>query len=319
MPTRRSFILVALAVALATAASAAPPGKVLVLKPQSDSLGEPEKAAALTHLRGTLAKYPGTTLVDTPKTDLLDDMMELECTDVDEDCFVRIGKKYGADQVVYTELASAGDGVAVKLRLVDVVAKTTLKSHDGTAKVKSDISPALADALAAAFGALPVDKPPKKPPEKPKDDKFPVDFSSSPAGASVLLNGVKIGVVPLSVRLKPGKYKATVSLEGHETITDREVVVTAAGPNMASFDLAPIAKVPELPKEQPGDPDELAASGSPFYKTWWFWTAIGVAVVGTTVGLAVGLSGDDEAPASGVFQFGFGNPDIDPAVRGVQR
>ncbi|MBT9557508.1 MAG: PEGA domain-containing protein [Myxococcales bacterium] len=315
MPIRRNFLFVVLAVALTTVASAAPPGKVLVLKPQSESVGEPEKEAALTHLRGTLAKYPGTTLVETPKSDLLDDMMELECTDVDEDCFVRIGKKYGADQVVYTELAPAGGGIAVKLRLVDVASKTTLKSHEGTAKVKADLSPTLVDALAVAFGALPAEKPP----EKPKDEKFPVDFTSSPAGATVLLNGVKIGVVPLSVRLKPGKYKATVSLEGHETISDREIVVTAAGPNTAAFDLSPIAKVPELPPEKHGDPEEDTASGAPFYKTWWFWTAIGVAVVGTTVGLAVGLSDDEEAPASGVLQFGFGNPDLDPAVRGVQR
>jgi hypothetical protein len=34
-----------------------------------------------------------------------------------------------------------------------------------------------------------------------------------------------------------------------------------------------------------------------FYETWWFWTAVGAVVVGTTVGIAVGAQGDDRLPS----------------------
>jgi hypothetical protein len=36
----------------------------------------------------------------------------------------------------------------------------------------------------------------------------------------------------------------------------------------------------------------------PIYKRWWFWTAIGVALAGVTVGTAVGLRPRDEQPAA---------------------
>jgi tetratricopeptide (TPR) repeat protein len=36
---------------------------------------------------------------------------------------------------------------------------------------------------------------------------------------------------------------------------------------------------------------------APFYKRWWFWTAVGVAVAGAAVGTAFALQPDDEQPA----------------------
>jgi tetratricopeptide (TPR) repeat protein len=43
--------------------------------------------------------------------------------------------------------------------------------------------------------------------------------------------------------------------------------------------------------------DETVEEASPWYETWWFWTAVGAVVVGTAVGLGVGLGagGSDEA------------------------
>ncbi len=37
---------------------------------------------------------------------------------------------------------------------------------------------------------------------------------------------------------------------------------------------------------------------SPFYKRWWFWTAVGVAVAGAAVGTAFALQPEDEQPAT---------------------
>jgi hypothetical protein len=43
--------------------------------------------------------------------------------------------------------------------------------------------------------------------------------------------------------------------------------------------------------------DHEATEATAWYETWWFWTAVGVVVVGTAVGLGVGLGagGSDEA------------------------
>jgi hypothetical protein len=43
-----------------------------------------------------------------------------------------------------------------------------------------------------------------------------------------------------------------------------------------------------LPKEKPADRRDSRAT--PWYKTWWFWTAVGVAVAGAATGTAVALT-----------------------------
>lgn len=43
--------------------------------------------------------------------------------------------------------------------------------------------------------------------------------------------------------------------------------------------------------------DPPSAGATPWYKTWWFWTAVGAVAVGTGVGLGVGLAGDDSSTA----------------------
>jgi tetratricopeptide (TPR) repeat protein len=37
----------------------------------------------------------------------------------------------------------------------------------------------------------------------------------------------------------------------------------------------------------------------PFYTRWWFWTAVGVAVAGATVGTVLALQPDDQQPVEG--------------------
>lgn len=38
-------------------------------------------------------------------------------------------------------------------------------------------------------------------------------------------------------------------------------------------------------------------AGKPFYKRWWFWTAVGAAVAGATVGTVIALQPEDMKPA----------------------
>ena len=65
-------------------------------------------------------------------------------------------------------------------------------------------------------------------------------------------------------------------------------------------------------------PEPVAEDDTPVYKQWWFWTVIGVAVVGgVTAGLVVGLQ-DDEPTPTGVLNFGINSPDADPRVRAAR-
>ncbi len=57
--------------------------------------------------------------------------------------------------------------------------------------------------------------------------------------------------------------------------------------------VAPVAE--EDPLGDPVEPPRAVAT--PWYETWWFWTAVGVVVAGTAVGLGVGLGVDGSAEA----------------------
>ena len=41
------------------------------------------------------------------------------------------------------------------------------------------------------------------------------------------------------------------------------------------------------------DVSDPPSEGTAFYATWWFWTLVGVVVVGASVGVGVAASGDD--------------------------
>lgn len=51
----------------------------------------------------------------------------------------------------------------------------------------------------------------------------------------------------------------------------------------------------------PTRPPPPRAKPSPFYKKWWFWTAVGVAVAGATVGTVVALQPEDGKPVGGTM------------------
>jgi tetratricopeptide (TPR) repeat protein len=52
---------------------------------------------------------------------------------------------------------------------------------------------------------------------------------------------------------------------------------------------------PRRPKEKK---PPVVIKTTPFYKRWWFWTLVGVAVAGGAVGTAVAMQPEDETPYS---------------------
>ena len=64
---------------------------------------------------------------------------------------------------------------------------------------------------------------------------------------------------------------------------------------------AVIDDVPTIPPEEQSSNEKSSVSKQPFYKTWWFWTIIGVAVVGA--GTAAGVLATQGEPAGGSIGF----------------
>ena len=82
------------------------------------------------------------------------------------------------------------------------------------------------------------------------------------------------------------------------------VPVPASKPAAAA---EPVASVPAAVSLSDGplvpeeDESEQVVGKQPFYKTWWFWTIVGVAVVGA--GTAAGILASQGDGNSGVVEF----------------
>jgi len=65
---------------------------LLVLYLDSDGASDKQKEDVLAATKKVVAKYGKYKLLDTPKLDLLDEMVNFECIEMDADCMSAIGK-----------------------------------------------------------------------------------------------------------------------------------------------------------------------------------------------------------------------------------
>lgn len=100
------------------------------------------------------------------------------------------------------------------------------------------------------------------------------------AHASVFVDGHDQGEVPVAARIASGRHVVEVRADGYRparfAMTLRDGVATRLAPRL----------------ERDGE----AASATPFYGRWWFWTIVGAAVVGGAVALTWQLSQPTDAP-----------------------
>jgi TonB family protein len=83
------------------------------------------------------------------------------------------------------------------------------------------------------------------------------DILSTPSGASVSVDGRPVGVTPLSgLKLKTGKHRVDVALEGHETWTGT-VNVGAGAPGRVEARLSALPAPPAPPTPEPVDPERV--------------------------------------------------------------
>jgi tetratricopeptide (TPR) repeat protein len=129
-----------------------------------------------------------------------------------------------------------------------------------------------------------------------------VTVTAEISGASVLADGALVGTAPLRFYLEPGTHR--LRFEEGERSLERTVTLGAGEQTLIALPrLVPPAPLPRrdvagpthqpLPAHEPLPPPER-----PFYKTWWFWTAIGVVVACGTVSAIVAsrVGGDTRVP-----------------------
>jgi len=112
-----------------------------------------------------------------------------------------------------------------------------------------------------------------------REAPLPLATESSPAGAELELNGRPAGLTPMSVRLHDGRHYLVFRSSGH-LAAPRIVDVNGAPLGVLRVELDPLP-----PVFTPAD----ASATKPLVRKWWLWTVIGVAVVGTSLGLYFGL------------------------------
>jgi hypothetical protein len=283
---------------------------VLLLKADGEQLGEAEKSAVAKNLKAELEKYKKYTLVEAPDLDLLEAMVEFECLDIDAACLASIASKKGVDQVLYVKV----DGGAAQLVLVDVKSSKELARDERKAAGNAALQAAVTGpGREAVFGPAPEEPKPvvavvaaplpaaPKAPSKPEAEVKKVDFTidSNVKDSKVFINDKDVGVAPVAVKLKPGRYTFRVEAKDFLSVEEKiQVAEVGSKAWKASLKPVPVQKAPMAAPVAKKD-----SAGKPFYATWWFWTAVGAGVVAATVTTAVVLSGDDAGGTYGTAKF----------------
>jgi PEGA domain len=95
-------------------------------------------------------------------------------------------------------------------------------------------------------------------------------------GASIEVNGEMLGKTLVETRLKPGSYRVRATLDGFDP-AEKTVLVEVGGRREVRFD---------------------RLKSTPITKRWWFWTAVGVVVVGGTVAVVAAVT-TEKSPTPG--------------------
>jgi hypothetical protein len=84
-----------------------------------------------------------------------------------------------------------------------------------------------------------------------------------------------------------------------EELKRQQAATAAAPPPQPAVPLTPTAiepTGPPPPLQLTTPPPGVSAEAAPIYKRWWFWTAVGVAVVGGTVAVIMATRGNKDIP-----------------------
>lgn len=260
--------LLAFAPAMASAAQ-----KIAVLEVTVEGGADPVVGRQMTgRLAEVIAKREGvSTIAPDDIRALLEKESEKQLLGCDDDsCLAEIGGVLGADVLVKGRVAKIEEGFAITLNSVDARRAVPLGHVSDRWGGESIGLLELVDPLVDRLFA--------------KDPLFgSVEVTGAEDGSRIFIDDEIRGTAPAGQMSKVpvGAHRLRVASDDHLPF-ERWIVVKTD-------------KVTAVPVQLEARPS------SPFYATWWFWTAAAVAVTGAAVGTAVLLSGDDPTPgATGV-------------------
>ncbi|MEE2779187.1 MAG: PEGA domain-containing protein [Myxococcota bacterium] len=273
-------------VALAEEDASGEKEKILGLKIEGLDLDDKDKADLFKVLQKRLLSYPYVHLVQPPEGELTDQMIELECVDVDMDCLARVGAAEGATKVFYAQVDVVKGKYEMWVQLVAVGSAKSLFQERRKVSKRTKLAPTLQKLIGEAFGA----------PPKPKAKKGKLVIEVAPRGAKIYINGDYAGVTRVTrKKIAPGTYNVRVTRPSDP----EELLVGAGGAGATAHRKVNLQVIPGPPVRVEATAAAEVTEPAPFYKKWWFWTSVGAATVVTTV-LAVLASGEEELPTGGV-------------------
>lgn len=271
--TRAVFLTAAVLLVSLPAWAQAPPtastpakalkGRLLLVPVEADLMEDADKQAFESAARKALDPYKTLVLLPPMVEDPLEVMMDLECMEMDATCVAGFAKIYKAEFVVRVVVDEEGQARALLHGGGDgALLKETLLSSAPGAPIASEARPV----VLALLG----------PPPKPKPEDGLLIVTSTVKGVTVFVNGTPYGPAPTEKRFPPGTYTVTGRKLGHDEQI-REVIIKAGMKTSVPLALKATPAPPIVPVVAAAQKDKAAAGAAvPVYKTWWFWTAVGV-------------------------------------------
>lgn len=119
-------------------------------------------------------------------------------------------------------------------------------------------------------------------------------------GASVLIDGNKIGITPIenNINLMPGPHKILIEKTGYFSYEREfeigrrqqfELEVELRADRDHYQEIQKTITIPPIETEQQ-QLETTVEPETPFYKKWWFWTAVGVVLAGAWVGTVLAVT-----------------------------
>lgn len=270
------------------AAAQAAPDRVLGMRLEGVDLLAKDRDDLFHVVQAKLRRYPSIDLLKPPEAELMDEMLELECFEIDVDCLTKLGTKYGASKVFYAEVNPVDTGFMIKVSIVDATTGQAVRQRESVVMARADLAGALEREVEAVFG--------QPPPPKPAEGTLVVEAAI--AGAQIFVDGTYAGTGRIELKQKPGSYSVRVARDGYEeALFQMDVVAGKQARRTVRLEALPEPATPPVVVPAPSTEDE----DTPVYETWWFWTALvgGVAVASAAIAVPVVLSSESGPAPTG--------------------
>lgn len=284
---------------------------VLILRVEGSSVADSKRRALTKALLRKARKYRHYRVV-VSKSDLVEEMFEFECTEAGVECLSKIGKKYKAQFVIYSEVAKGAEGTfAWSMRVAEMksersqisrIAQSTVQKLESLDKPKKGA----ANGLLVLIGPISL-------PQKREVTAGTLHVRLIGGGVALVYVNEKLAgrssLSGLKVQLQTGKYNVKVVRAGYKDWV--QVVSVQAGKTLDR-----IVELQALPQQKipVGGAKPVAV---PITKKWWFWAGIvGVGAATAVTVWAVTRDAGAQELGNAAFSLDSNDAHLDPVFGG---